>query len=306
MEVVQSTRTSNVAVRKKINWYFWGALFVLPEMILFFLFLWMPILKGIVYSFFAIDFFNDKLISSDNFVGFANYASVIHDSLLSISVKNTVYYMVLGVVLGFWIPPLVAISVTELRWFQGPARIIGYLPSAIPAIVLYGMWMWFYDPVGPLNSLFNAFGLAKVEFFSSKMSMISIVLMETWQNFGSATLIYIAALVGIPRDLYEAAEIDGAGVWQRIRHITLPSIKSLLLLLLLLQLISTSQGFQAQLSMTDGGPNNATLTYLLWMIHTAFTDQDYSKASAMGSLMFAVLVVLTMIYNLLQRRSGQS
>jgi len=295
---VQLNVQTNSTVRKRINWYLWGTLFVIPEIILFFVFLWVPIVKGIVYSFYNIDF-----VEGNVFVGFENYLNVFHDSLFWISIKNTFYYIILGIVLGFWIPPLIAISVSELKWFQGVARIVGYLPSAVPAIVLYGMWQWFFDAVGPINSFLSSLGLSKIDFFSPHMAMVSIVLMETWQNFGSATLIYIAAVVSIPKDIYEAAEIDGAGVWQRIRYITLPSIKTLMMLLLLLQLISTSQGFQAHLSMTNGGPNNATLTYLLWMNQTAFTNLDFGKASTMGSIMFFFLVLLSIIYNLFQRRS---
>ncbi|SFL21119.1 multiple sugar transport system permease protein [Paenibacillus sp. 1_12] len=291
----------NMYARKKINRYLWGTLFVLPELILFFIFLWVPIFKGILYSFYSIDF-----VDGNQFIGLVNYLNIAHDDLLLTSIINTLYYMALGVVLGFWIPPLVAIAVTELKWFQGAARIIGYLPSAVPAIVLYGMWLWFFDAVGPINSLLDSLGITKVDFFSPHMSMISIVLLETWQSFGAATLIYIAAIVSIPKDLYEAAEIDGASVWQRMRYITLPSIRTLMLLLLLLQLITTSQGFQAQLSMTDGGPNNATLTYLLWINHTAFRDLDFGKASAMGSLMFFVLILLSVLYNLLQRRGEKA
>ncbi|MNH90348.1 Lactose transport system permease protein LacF [compost metagenome] len=298
METQLSAQLAPSRARKKINWYLWGTLFVIPEIILFFIFLWTPIFKGIYYSFFTVDF-----VDGNHFIGLANYLSVFKDSLLSTSIINTIYYIALGIVLGFWLPPLVAIAVSELKWFQGPARIISYLPSAVSAIVLYGIWQWFFDAVGPINSFINTLGLPMVEFFSPRMAMISIVIMETWQNFGSATIIYIAAILGISKDLYEAAEIDGASVWQRIRYITLPSIKTLMLLLLVLQLITASQGFQAQLSMTDGGPNNATLTYLLWMNHTAFRELDFGKASAMGSLMFFVLVLLSIGYNLLQRRS---
>jgi multiple sugar transport system permease protein len=119
--------------------------------------------------------------------------------------------------------------------------------------------------------------------------MVSIVFMETWQSFGGAMLIYLAAVLSIPREWYEAAEIDGAGVWARIRHITLPSIKNLITLLFILQLIATSQGFQAQSALLDGGPNNATLTYGLAIIKYAFVKLDFGTASAMGILMFVVL-----------------
>ncbi|KAI7250811.1 hypothetical protein KC345_g11625, partial [Hortaea werneckii] len=122
-----------------------------------------------------------------------------------------------------------------------------------------------------------------------KWSMISLVFMETWQQFGSGMLIYLAAVLSIPRDWYEAAEIDGAGVWARIRHITLPSLRNLILLMLILQVIATSQGYQSQMALLDGGPNNATLTYALLIVKYAFTRLDYGTATALGMLMFVVL-----------------
>ncbi|MGG1635211.1 carbohydrate ABC transporter permease [Paenibacillus sp. NRS-1760] len=120
--------------------------------------------------------------------------------------------------------------------------------------------------------------------------MISIVIMETWQNFGGAVLIYLASIVG-------------ASVWQRIKFITLPNLRSLLFLMFLLQIINTSQSFQAQLAMTAGGPDNATLIYMLLMNRNAFTYLDFGKATAMGTMMFAVMMVLSFFYLKLQNRS---
>jgi multiple sugar transport system permease protein len=138
----------------------------------------------------------------------------------------------------------------------------------------------------------------------TRWSMVSLVIMETWQQFGSATHNYMPALVGIPRDWYEAAEIDGASVWQRIRHITLPSVRGLVGLMLVMQLIATSQAFQSQLAMLDGGPNNATLTYGLHIIKEAQNRLDYGTASALGVLMFLALVFLAMLQYRFQGREG--
>jgi multiple sugar transport system permease protein len=194
------------------------------------------------------------------------------------------------------VPILFAIAISEMRRFQGFARVAAYLPYVVPFVVLYGLWRWLYDPVGPLNALLEYLGLNQVLFLTDKAwSMISIVFMETWQSFGSAMLIYLAAIMSVPRDWYEAAEIDGAGVWKRIRHITLPAIKNQIILLFLLQLIATSQGFQTQFAMLDGGPNNSTLTYALLVQRYAFTRQDYGAASALGVLMFLVLGLLAVL-----------
>jgi multiple sugar transport system permease protein len=276
-------------------------LFLLPAAAVFFTFLWMPIGKGMLFSFYHIDF-----VKGDTFVGWDNYAKIFKDPEVGIAVKNTLYYMLLCLLIGFWVPIMFAIAISEMRRFQGFARIAAYLPYVVPVVVLYGLWRWLYDPVGPINGVLTAMGMDSVLFLTDKAwSMISIVIMETWQSFGSALLIYLAAVLGIPRDWYEAAEIDGAGVWKRIRHITLPAIRSSIVLLLLLQLIATSQSFQSQFAMLDGGPNNATLTYALVVIRYAFTRQDYGTASALGVLMFLVLSLLAILqYRISNRKEA--
>jgi multiple sugar transport system permease protein len=289
-----SIRSLDIETKKPpMKWkkHIWGYLFLVPAIAIFFLFLWMPIGKGIVFSFYKIDF-----VKGDSFVGWANYTKIFKDAEVMISVKNTLYYMVLGVLIGFWIPILFAIAISEMRRLQGFARVAAYLPYVVPFVVLYGLWRWLYDPVGPLNAFLEKLGFNQVLFLTDKAwSMVSIVFMETWQSFGSAMLIYLAAIMSVPRDWYEAAEIDGAGVWKRIRHITLPAIKNQIILLFLLQLIATSQGFQTQFAMLDGGPNNSTLTYALLVQRYAFNRQDYGSASALGVLMFIVLGLLAVL-----------
>ncbi|WP_123043365.1 carbohydrate ABC transporter permease [Cohnella candidum] len=277
---------------KWIKKYRWGLLFLLPEIAVFLLFLWVPIVRGIVYSFEKVDF-----VAGIQFVGLDNYRDILSRSEILQSVRNSLYYMVLCVLIGFWVPCLFAVIVSELRRFQGFARSLLYFPTLVPSVALYGMWLWFYDSVGPFNSFLASLGLDKIPFLTdTHWAMPSIVLMETWQQFGGAFIIYIAGMAGIPRDLYEAAEIDGAGVWQRIRHITLPGIRHLLVLMFIMQLIATSQAYQSQQAITDGGPVNATLTYGLMIIREAFTNLNYGTASAMGVLMLIVLGGLSVLY----------
>lgn len=288
--------------RRNFKRHLWGFLFVLPAIVTFTLFLWWPIGKGLLDSLYKIDF-----VKGNSYVGFDNYKTIFNDPDVWTSVKNTIKYMALGLVIGFWVPILFAIAISEMRKFQGFARVAAYLPYVVPFVVLYGVWRWLYDPVGPINALLGELGFDRILFMTDKSwSMASIVIMETWQSFGSAMLIYLAAVLSIPRDWYEAAEIDGAGIWQRIRHITLPAIKNQILLLLMLQLIATSQGFQTQYAMLDGGPNNATLTYALLLTRYAFVRQDYGVASAMGVLMFFALSILAIVQYRLNKRGGIS
>lgn len=278
-----------------------GYLFLLPAAVLFVLFLWVPIVKGFVFSFENVDF-----VKGNTFVGWDNYRTVFQDPEIGKSIRNTLYYMGLCLVIGFWVPILFAIIISEIRRFQGFVRVAAYLPNVIPLVVLYGLWRWIYDPVGPINAALQWLGLPQVLFMTDpKWSMASLVIMETWQQFGSAMLIYLAAVLSVPRDWYEAAEIDGAGVWARVRYITLPSIKGLIGLLLIMQLIATSQAYQSQLAMLDGGPVNATLTYGLKIVKYAFTNLNYGVASAMGVMMFLVLSVLAVVqFRLNNREDG--
>ncbi|OZB99099.1 ABC transporter permease [Paenibacillus sp. XY044] len=287
---------------RKFREYIWGIAFLFPAIVVFGLFLWTPIVKGILYSFQNVDF-----VLGNSFVGWDNYREVLTSSDLGIAVRNTLFYMFLGVIIGFWVPSLVAIAISELRRMQGLMRLFVYLPNIVPAVALYAMWMWMYDPLGPLNQLLSWFGINGINWLTDKhWAMFSIVLAETWQGFGASALIYLAGIVSIPKDLYEAAEIDGAGVMQRILHITIPGIRHLYLLLFILQLISTSQGFQTQVALTGGGPNNATLTYMYQIINQAFTNLNYGKASAMGVMMFVALTLLSTVLYRIQGRSPKA
>ncbi|WP_379131896.1 carbohydrate ABC transporter permease [Paenibacillus sp. sgz500958] len=264
---------------------FWGYMFLVPALIIFIMFMWVPIFKGFLYSFYHVDF-----VKGNTFVGLDNYSRALTDPDVLTALKNTLYYMLLCLIIGFWVPIAFAIAISELRKFGGFVRVAAYLPFVMPGVVLYGLWRWLYDPVGPINALLTSLGADQIAFLTTpKWSMVSLVFMETWQQFGSGMLIYLAAVLSIPRDWYEAAEIDGAGVWARIRHITLPSLRNLIILMLILQIIATSQGYQSQLALLDGGPNNTTLTYALLIVKYAFTRLDYGTATALGMLMFIVL-----------------
>ncbi|MBW7459204.1 sugar ABC transporter permease, partial [Paenibacillus sepulcri] len=139
----------------------WGYLFILPAALIFIAFLWMPIIKGFVYSFQHVDFVNGT-----EFIGLANYKTVFQNPDVGKAVKNTLYYMLLGLLIGYWIPILFAIAISELKKFQGFARVAAYLPNVLPVVVLYGLWRWFYDPVGPINATLSQAGADQIAFLT--------------------------------------------------------------------------------------------------------------------------------------------
>jgi multiple sugar transport system permease protein len=136
------------------------------------------------------------------------------------------------------------------------------------------------------------------------MAMPSLVLEATWAGAGGAVLIYLAALSGVPTELYEAAELDGASVWRRLWHVTLPHLRPILLIMLLLQVINTFQVFTEPFVLTDGGPEDSTVTVLLLIYRYAFVNGDYGTAAALSVSLAAVLAVLSAVYLRLTRTWG--
>jgi multiple sugar transport system permease protein len=165
------------------------------------------------------------------------------------------------------------------------------------------LWQYFYDPGdGLFNRVLRTVHLPTSQWVESpRMAMISLVLVATWMNMGAAVILYLAGLKAIPSELYEAAEIDGATVWQRFRHITLPSMRYLLLVLLLLQVIATMQVFTEPYLLT-GTTDPATVTVMVLVYRYAFSvNQDIGLAAAMSMVLFVVLAVLSAVYLWLTR-----
>jgi multiple sugar transport system permease protein len=169
-----------------------------------------------------------------------------------------------------------------------------YLPVMLPPVVVAIIWKWFYDPgPGLFNSMLRTVGLPGLAWLdSAHTSMLSLVLVATWAAMGSATLIYLAALQTIPGELYEAAELDGANVWQRLRHVTIP------------QIVATMQVFTEPYVMTGGGPEDSTVTVLLLLYRYAFTYNDFGTASAMSLLLFVFLGGVSALYLKLTKSGG--
>jgi len=169
------------------------------------------------------------------------------------------------------------------------------------------LWQYFYDPgTGLFNSILRVFHLPPSQWVQSpRTSMLSLVLVSTWMNMGGAVILYLAGLKGIPSELYEAAEMDGAGLWQRVRHVTLPSMRFLLLVLLLLQVIATMQIFTEPYLLT-GTTDPSTITVMVLIYRYAFSvNQDVGLAAAMSMMLFVVLAVFGGLYMFLTRARSE-
>ncbi|MCX4966510.1 sugar ABC transporter permease [Streptomyces sp. NBC_00654] len=268
-------------------------LFGLPMVLCFAYFSWWPIVQSVRLS-----FQQTNLVGPAQWVGLDNFRTVLDDPLLWTAAGNTALFAVLALVIGFPVPLFLAVLIAELRRGGTLFRILAYLPVAIPPVVSVLLWKWFYDPdAGLFNQLLAHVGLGPYPWLqSTDTAMLSIVLEATWAGFGSTVIIYLAALGSVPSELYEAAEIDGAGIWRRVWHITLPSLRGVILIMLLLQVIGTLQVFTEPFVMTDGGPEDSTLTVLMLIYNYAFQNGDYGAATALSVLLALVLGALSAVY----------
>lgn len=273
--------------------------FILPALLVFGLFSWYPIVKGIDLA-----FQHDNLVAPPRYVGWANFTRVLHDSMFGIAWRNTIEFTLLALVVGYAVPFVLAIAISEMRHLQGYLRLMAYLPVVLPPVVSILLWNWFYDPgTGLFNHVLHSAGLPTSQWTqSSNSALVSLLLTVTWSSFGTATILYTAALQGVPGSLYEAAELDGAGFARRLFHVTLPQMRYILLVMLLLQIIGTMQTFTAPYVMTDGGPNGSTTTVALLIYDYAFVDDNYGAAAALTVMLTVVLAVLTAVYLWLTKR----
>jgi multiple sugar transport system permease protein len=267
--------------------------FLAGGLLCFALFSWYPLIRSITLS-----FQQDNLVTDPEWVGLANYRTLFEDPLFGTAIKNTLEFTGLALVFGYAIPVALAILLNELRHFKTYFRLVVYLPVMLPPIVSAMLWKFFYDPgEGLFNALLHGAHLPTSQWVQSpRTAMLSLVLVSTWANVGGSVLMYLAALQSVPPELYEAAELDGAGLWQRIRRVTLPQLRFIMLVMLLLQITATMQVFIEPFQLT-GFTNPDTITVMTLIYRYAFAvDQDFGLAAALSVLLFVVLSAFAALY----------
>jgi multiple sugar transport system permease protein len=267
--------------------------FMCAALVCFTLFAWYPIIQQLLLSFQQTNF-----VAPAEWVGLDNFRTVIEDPAFGQAWLNTIAFTGLALVFGYAVPYTVAIVLNELRHCRAYLRFVVYLPVMLPPIVGVLLFRWFYDPgPGLFNQILDFFGLPGLAWLdSTSTALISLVIVATWMNLGSATLIYLAALQNIPSELYEAAELDGAGIFKRIRYVTIPQTKLILLLMLMLQIVATMQVFLEPFLLTGGGPENATVTVAYLMYQYAFVyGGNFGAGGALGMMLMFVLLAFAAI-----------
>jgi multiple sugar transport system permease protein len=277
-------------------------LFALPMLLVFGAFSWFPAVRLLVMS-----VQKTNLVDPATWVGLDNFRSVLDDPLFPKAVRNTGYFALLALIFGYPVPLVAAVLMSEARRFRGLFSFLAYLPVVLPPVVAVLLWKVFYDggPHGVFNTVLGWVGLGPYQWISSQtMAMPSLVLESTWANAGTTVIIYLAALTAVNSDLYEAASVDGASLWRKVWHITIPQLRGVLLLTFMLQIIGTAQVFIEPFLFTSGGPANATLTVLLLIYQYAFGNSlgaSYGEAAALSVMLAGSLALFSVVFMRLTR-----
>ncbi|MBI1282668.1 MAG: ABC transporter permease subunit [Anaerolineaceae bacterium] len=268
-----------------------GYLFIMPFILGFLFWFLAPALVALYLT-----FQKYNLISAPQYIGLKNIEDLFKDPLLLLSLKATFLYTVLSVPLGLLLAFFLATLIN--RQFRGIAifRTIYYLPSIVPAVANALLWAWMFNTeFGLINVFIRALGGQKVAWLqSTSWAIPAFVILSLWGT-GSAMIIFLAGLQGIPDIYYEAAEIDGAGRWTKLRHITLPLMSPIIFFNLLLGIINTFQVFTIGYLVTNGGPENSTLFLVLYIYRTAFQSQKMGYAAALSWVLFIILTIMSFI-----------
>lgn len=297
--------SSTMGVKRIFNRELYGLLFVLPAMAYFLVFNLYPMASGLYYSLTRF-----TLLKPPVFIGFDNFVRLIGDAHFYNAVKVTAVF-ILGTTVPRWTLSLLLALVFRGNFrFKEAYKVLYFTPALLSGVVVSLVWKLLFHP----NGLINAFAgplVNQPEIFwlgSRQLAPIAVMIVSNWAGIGYEMLIWLAGLVGIPREFYEAAAMDGANRWQNLRHITLPLLKPTMVFVIVTSMIGAFQSFNLQFVMSDrtGGPNEATTTVALLIYKSGFQYFKMGQAAAMSVVMFLVIIAITLIQMRLLRAEETS
>jgi len=269
-----------------------GYLFIAPAMVIFFVFTLLPVADALFLSFTNYDVFTRM-----DWIGAANYQDVFDDELFWRALWNTLTYTVWSIPLSMAIGLGLALLLNQKLRGLGIYRTIYYVPVVTSMVAVAMIWIQLFDPLyGVVSNAAEAIGIKGIDWLGDpNLAMPSIIAVSVWKVVGWNMLIYLAGLQGIPESLKEAAAIDGAGRWQTVWRITLPLLTPTTFFIFVTSLIGAFQVFDQVYVMTGGGPANATTTLVHQIYNAAFRAFDMGYAAAMSFVLFAIILVVSLV-----------
>ncbi len=284
-------------------------LFMAPAVLTILVWAYYPLVRGMMMA-----FQNYRILGGGQFIGFDNFIEAACSETFRKAVVNTLTYVSMNIGLGFCVPIILALLLNEVPRCKMLFRTLFYLPAVTSSLVIIFLWKWFYDPSpqGLFNTLigyYNNLTLAIAAHIPAwthlqipqqtwlsdpKLAMLCIILPSIWAGAGPGSIIYLAAMKGIPDDMYEAADLDGANVWHKIRHVTIPTLSPLIIINFVGVFIGSFKAMENIFVMTGGGPLNATHTVSLEIWYNAFMYLKFGYATAAAWIMGSMLIGFTM------------
>jgi multiple sugar transport system permease protein len=275
-----------------------GWSFAAPFVILFGIFLALPILAAFAFSFTSFGLADLENPMGTTVVGVQNYLDLFSDAKFWKSLGNTVYFVVVGVPLTLALGLVIANALSRgITRFRTAFRVGYYLPVITSIVAIAVVWRFLLNPdVGLVNMLLRNVGINGPNWLADPtLAMPSIILMAVWRNLGFAMVVFVAGMQAIPATLYEAASIDGAGRWQSFRYVTLPMLRPTILFMLVITTIGYLQLFEEPFVMTDGGPLDATLSVTMYMFQQGFEFFHQGYASAIAYVLFVIVAIVAFL-----------
>jgi multiple sugar transport system permease protein len=268
-----------------------GLAFVSPWIVGFAVFMAVPIGLSFYYS--LCDFELTAPKHAPLFIGLENYSVMMHDAIFWKSLRNTLYYAAMALPAGMFVSLGLALMLNANIRGQTVYRAIIFIPSLVPAFASAMIWMWMFNPsMGVFNLLLGKVHIPPPDWLGEKLAMPALAFMSVW-GVGNTVIIYLAGLQDVPRELMEAAEIDGAGPWRRMFAVTLPVLTPVIFFNLVMAIIGTFSILTVPYIMTAGGPNNATYFYTMLNYDHAFKYLNMGYASALAWIQLMITLVLT-------------
>ena len=275
-----------------------GWLFIVPAMIAITVFFVVPVCAALLMSFTDFDIYALADLGNLRFIGLDNYAHLLHTPLFWQALANTLYFVLIGVPLSIAASLGAALLLNSpLAHFKGFYRTALFAPVVTTLVAVAVVWRYLlHTRYGLINHALTAIGITPVDWLGDPFwAMPAIVLLSVWKNFGYNMIILLAGLQAIPKDLYEAARIEGASAWQQLRYVTMPVLAPMLLMVSILTMAGHFQIFAEPYVMTQGGPAQRTVTVLYFMYDEGFKWWSLGSASAVAFVLFAFMFVFTLL-----------
>ena len=277
---------------------------ILPAVVVLAVFVYLPLVQNLGFSTLEWDIYS----GSQEFIGAENYQRLVADPIFWSSLGNNVLYAVVSLVFqvfGAIVLAAIIESIRHDRWRRG-LRAIYFVPSAISLTVAGLLFYFIYEPnLGLLNHALDAVGLgalAQPWLGQESTAMMAIIVMSQWQGFGYSTLLFAVAIQRIPSELYEAAAIDGIGAVRRFFTITLPLVREMTGLMIIVTIAGAFQVFNEVMVMTTGGPNNSTQVLGTWLYRNGFVRNDFGYAAAIATVIFVITLAIALVQLWINRR----